>query len=160
MARGETPLPQGDQRLLEPTIAALRGLPMKIARALAVLIPALLLLGYAVKLWRRLAPRLASDQQAPRVVYRAQLDRLSDVALRRGYGESREAFATRVAEASPSFGALTALHVASRFGRERAADRGALRALDRKVIAELGARVPPRRRWLGTLRPFSWLVSR
>jgi transglutaminase-like putative cysteine protease len=160
MARGEAPLPQGDQRLLEPAIAALRGLPMKIARALAVLIPALLLLGYAVKLWRRLAPRLASDVQAPRVVYRAQLDRLSDVALRRGYGESREAFATRVAQASPSFRALTALHVAARFGREQATDRSALRALDRKVVSELTTHVPPRRRWLGSLRPFSWLASR
>ncbi len=93
-------------------------------------------------------------------MYRAQLDRLSDVALRREYGESREAFATRVAQASPSFGALTALHVAARFGRERAVERGALHALDRKVIAELVTRVPPRRRWLGSLHPFSWLASR
>ena len=160
MARGATPLPQGDKRLLEPAIAALRGLPMKIARVLAVLLPTLLLLGYTIKLWRRLAPRLASDGQAPRVVYRAQLDRLSDVALRREYGESREAFAARVAQASPSFGALTALHVASRFARERSVERAALRVLDRKVSAELVTHVPPRRRWLGSLHPFSWLASR
>ncbi|HMI94851.1 MAG TPA: transglutaminase domain-containing protein, partial [Polyangiales bacterium] len=160
MARGATPLPQGDQRLLEPAIATLRGLPRLIARVLAVLVPLLLLLGYAVKLWRRAAPRLASDSAAARVVYRAQLDRLSDVALRREYGESREAFATRVAATSPSFGALTALHVAARFGRAADAPRAQLHSLERDVARELASRVPAGRRWAGVLNPYSWLGSR
>jgi protein-glutamine gamma-glutamyltransferase len=160
MARGATPLPQGDQRLLEPAIATLRGLPRLIARVLAVLLPALLLFGYAVKLWRRAAPRMVSDTAAARVVYRAQLDRLSDVALRREYGESREAFATRVAAASPSFGALTALHVAARFGRDEGAQPPQLRDLGREVARELASHVSARRRWAGVLHPYSWLGSR
>jgi hypothetical protein len=160
MARGATPLPQGDQRLLEPAIATLRGLPRLIARVLAVLLPALLLFGYAVKLWRRAAPRLVADTAAARVVYRAQLDRLSDVALRREYGESREAFATRVAAASPSFRALTALHVAARFGRDGDAAHVQLRNLGREVARELASHVPARRRWVGVLHPYSWLGSR
>jgi protein-glutamine gamma-glutamyltransferase len=97
------------------------------------------------------------------LVYRAQLDRLSDVALRRAYGESREAFAARVAATSPSFGALTALHVAARFGRAAdpaRAPRAQLHSLERDVARELASHVPARRRWAGVLNPYSWLGSR
>ena len=160
MARGATPLPQSEQRLLEPTIASLRRLPQLLGTGALALLAAALVFGYAVKLWRRAAPRLAPAAAAPRVAYRAQLDRLSDVALRRQYGESREAFAQRVAHASPSFGALTAMHVAARFARTPSGQPAQLRALEREVARELAASMPARRRWAGALNPYSWLGSR
>ena len=160
MARGATPLPQGEPRMLEPAIASLRRLPRVLGWTLLGIALGVLLSGYLIKLWRRVSPRLTSAAAAPRVVYRAQLDRLSDVALRRRYGESREAFAARVADASPSFGALTALHVAARFARAPAAEATQLRALERDVARELAAAVPARRRWAGALNPYSWLGSR
>jgi transglutaminase-like putative cysteine protease len=160
MARGERPLPQGEQKLLEPMVAAVRNLPRALARVLAVLLPALLLLGYGVKLWRRFAPVWASPRAAPRVAYRAELDRLSELRLRRRFGESREAFAARVAAQSPSFSALTQRHVAAHFAREQQLERGPLRTLALAVRRELARAVPLRRRLLGLLNPFSWLVSR
>jgi len=138
----------------------MKGFLRMLGRVLALLLPLLLLLGYGVKLWRKVAPWFASERALPRVVYRAQLDRLSGLALRRRYGESREAFATRIAKSSPSFAQLTALHVAARFGRDQAATKEALRALARSVRTELRAGFPRHLRLLGSLHPFSWLASR
>jgi hypothetical protein len=160
MARGERPLPQGEQKLFEPVAAAVRAMPAAILRALLVLVPALLFFGYSVKLWRRLSPAWASPRAAPRVAYRAELDRLSELSLRRRFGESREAFAERVAGHSPSFVALTREHVGARFAREPSIDRAQLRPLALAVRGELARAATLRRRLLGALNPFSWLTSR
>jgi hypothetical protein len=161
MARGERPLPQGEQKLLEPMVAAVRNLPKMLGRALLVLVPSLLLFGYGVKLWRRLAPAWASPRAAARVAYRAELDRLSELSLRRHFGESREAFAARVQAQSPSFVALTQKHVGAHFAREQQQiERELLRPLALAVRSELASAVSLRRRLLGALNPFSWLVSR
>ncbi len=114
-----------------------------------------------IKLWRRLAPRFASPEAQPRVAYRAALDCLSEVRLRRERGESREAFAARVADKVPSFVLITRAHVGAAFGSRRAKE-GAKRlpeALD-AMLDELTRSVPPSRRWLGRLTPWSWLTSR
>jgi len=161
MARGTKPLPQGEDRPLEPVLAALRGLPQLIARVISIFVPALLLLAYLIKLWRRVTPAFARSS-APRVVYRAALDRLSDVALRRQRGETREAFAERLAReaALPSFTRLTGEHVRAHFGPGALATPRELRAISSAVNRELGSSVPFLRRFRGALNPFSWLRSR
>jgi hypothetical protein len=128
--------------------------------ALALLALALVLL-YAAKIWRRLAPLFAGAAAMPWVGYRGALDMLSEVGASRAYGESREAFAARIRALAPSFEALTALHLQaalgpSREGGSREAWRSGLRALRR----EIGAATPLGRRILGALHPASFLGSR
>jgi hypothetical protein len=94
------------------------------------------------------------------VAYRAELDRLSGLSIRRRFGESRETFAARVGAHSPSFVTLTTEHVGARFSREPRAGRAALRPLVAAVRRELARAVPFRRRLLGALNPFSWLAVR
>jgi hypothetical protein len=128
---------------------------------LALVVPLLLLLGYSTKLWRRLSPLWARGKAAPRVAYRAQLDRLSELSIRRRFGESREAFAERAAAHNPSFRDLTQSHVAARFARDPALSAAnGPRELLRLAARELAGAVPYRRRLLGALNPFSWLASR
>jgi protein-glutamine gamma-glutamyltransferase len=160
MARGERPLPQGGEKLFEPIAAAARSFAFSIGRVLAVVLPLLLCIGYVVKLWRRFAPSWASPLAAPRVAYRAELDRLSELALRRRFGESREAFAVRVADKTPSFAELTRAHVSARFSREGRRSRLALRPLTLAVERELATNTRFGLRLLGALNPFSWLASR
>jgi hypothetical protein len=159
MARGLKPLPQSEDRPLEPLIAAARTLRIWLARGVGFGSLALLLLLYGVKLWRRATPVFAR-RTLPRVIYRAELDRLAELALRRGPGETREAFARRIAGLAPSFVALTEQHLAARFARERKIDAGQLRSLSRAVAQELRAGVSWWRRWLGALLPWSWILSR
>jgi len=161
MARGTKPVPQSEERPLEPVLSALRGLPELLKRLVSVLVPALILFSYLIKLWRRLAP-LFAGRSAPRVAYRAALDRLSDVALQRRRGETREAFAERLARDAPlpSFMKLTSEHVRAHFGAGALASPQELRALSSAVARELGGRVPFFRRFRGALNPFSWLRSR
>jgi hypothetical protein len=161
MARGTKPLPQGQDRPFEPVAAFLRGLPALIGRVLLVLLPSLLALAYLIKLFRLAAP-LWSGKSAPRVVYRACLDRLSGLSQTRRRGETREAFAERLATdlAVPSFGRLTSEHVRAYFGDGARASAHELRALSGAISRELRASVPLLRRFRGALDPFSWLRSR
>jgi protein-glutamine gamma-glutamyltransferase len=160
MARGQKPLPQSEWRPLDPAIELARKFSAAFGRALLILLPGLLVLGYAIKLWRRWSPAFASGVTAPRVAYRAQLDRLSELSIRRRFGESRESFAARIADKSPSFSQLTRGHVAAHFGPARAAAVVELRALARAAQRELAQSVPWHRRLLGALHPYSWLASR
>jgi hypothetical protein len=114
---------------------------------------------YAVKVWRRTTPRFAAAA-LPRVAYRAELDRLSEVALRRRFGETREAFARRIAAASPSFERLTDRHLAARFADKPTLDPVELHGLRRAVAQEVRQSVPWWKRWLGVLTPWSWIQSR
>ena len=75
-----------------------------------------LVLLYAAKIWRRVAPRFASQPALPRVAYRAAIDMLTDVGITRRYGETREAFARRVGRQAPSLASLTSMHVAAKMG--------------------------------------------
>ena len=82
-----------------------------------VAVAAALALGfYAVKAWRRLAPRFASRRTMPRVGYRAALDVLSEAGFSRAFGETREHFARRVAQHVPAIEELTAMHMAAHLG--------------------------------------------
>ncbi|MCB9759920.1 MAG: transglutaminase domain-containing protein [Alphaproteobacteria bacterium] len=116
---------------------------------------------YAVKLWRRLVPRFAGPRALPRVSYRAALDALSELGFVRDEGETRERFARRLAETSPSFARLTELHLQGALGdpeKPPAPDllRGALSA----VQGELSQAAPGWRRALGWLNPFSFYQAR
>ncbi|MBW2464340.1 MAG: hypothetical protein JRH11_22005, partial [Deltaproteobacteria bacterium] len=133
-----------------------------LGRGLGVLAFVALVLVVLGRLWRLSAALFAGDG-ASRVVYRAALDSLSAVGVRREYGESREAFARRVEGLVPSFGPLTGGHVAARFGAST--ESGGVGATDprtlyRGVRRELRAAVPLRRRVLATLSPWTWLFSR
>ena len=159
MARGLKPLPQSEDRPLEPLILAAQALRKWLARGFVVGGAVLLLLLYVIKLWRRVSPAFAG-RGLPRVIYRADLDRLAELSVRRDFGETREAFARRIAELSPSFVELTERHLAARFARDRAVDPRQLRSLSRAVARELRAGVSWWRRWLGALLPWSWILSR
>jgi transglutaminase-like putative cysteine protease len=129
-----------------------------------VLLAAVLLLGvwvvagWLLKAWRAAAPWLGDHDDAVRLAYRASLDRLADAGLYRERGETREAFAARSAAVAPSFGELTWLHLAGRFGRHPPDTRRG-RALARTVARELRGRLGARR-WLGVLAPWRWRRSR
>lgn len=159
MARGLKPLPQSEDRPLDPLIQTAQLLRMWLVRGVGIAALMTLFLLYAVKLWRRVAPRFAGTS-LPRVAYRAELDRLSDLALRREFGETREHFADRIQALAPSFSRLTALHLAAKFAPSGEFDPQTLRGLSRDVARELQGGVSWWRRWLGALWPWSWLLSR
>ncbi len=121
---------------------------------------ALLVLAYAVKLYRALAPRFVRPAELYRVAYRAALDRLAGVGLRRRYGESRERFADRGSALSPSFARLTEEHLKSALGSRRTGDQVLLRRAGDTVGAELRQRLPAWKRVLGTINPVSWMLAR
>ena len=122
---------------------------------------------YFAKIWRRAAPRFAEPKSLPRVAYRAALDMLGDVGVQRRYGETREAFARRVARQAPTLAGLTSLHVAAKFGNPKVplAERP---EFDRKVwdkgLAGLRGEIPLStklwRRVLGAIDPTTVLRSR
>ncbi len=124
------------------------------------ILAALVALAYAVKLYRALVPRFARPGELYRVAYRAALDRLAGVGLRRRYGESRERFADRGAALAPSFVPLTEEHLKTALGSRRLAGAGALRQRLDAVARELRQRLPVWRRLLATLNPVSWMLAR
>ena len=132
------------------------------ATALGRALLAALIVLYLVKAWRRLAPRFSGDGSVARLAYRAELDRLAEVGITRHRGESREAFAERVERELPSFSALTALHVGSRFGSQRAMERPAseLKQLATRVRSERARAYGVLRRVLGALVPWSFFKAR
>jgi hypothetical protein len=166
MARQQPPdptqTPQEQQRRPERRVNYGRMLGVG---ALVVVLGALLLM-YAIKLWRKVIPRLAAPRQLPRVAYRAALDKLAEAGISREDGESREAFAKRLEDRAPTLAKMTAWHLAARLGDprrpvdgrdeySRAAWRDALRALAgelprstkrwRRVFGRPEPRVVPRR---------------
>lgn len=163
MARGLKPLPQSEDRPLDPLIQTAQLLRTWLTRGTGAAIVLAIVLLYAIKLWRWAAPYFVTAS-LPRVAYRAELDRLSELTLRREFGETREHFAGRMAALSPSFARLTTLHLAAKFAPPDAQggefDPQTVRSLARDVARELEGGVSWWRRWLGALWPWSWLLSR
>ena len=131
-----------------------------IARFLLRLLAACLAVAYAIKIYRAQSPRFVRPRQLYRVAYRAALDRLADVGLRRRYGESRERFARRTVELSPSFATLTEEHLKTALGSKRLRDSEGLKQMQGSVRRELGLCIPAWRRTLGALNPISWMWAR
>ena len=158
LARGASPLPLSATDL--PKLKELaRRASIATATWLSITVLLALLLLYSVKGWRRLAPRFASSEMLPRVVYRAELDRLADVSVSRTRGESREAFARRVRVELPSFVELTDAHVAHAYGGH-SPDPTDLQDRAAQVRRDLRAGFPRWRRFLGLITPWSWLRSK
>ncbi len=158
LARGASPIPLSATNI--PKIKELaRHLTWTAGTWLLLLAAFALTMLYFVKLWRRLVPRVAPVHSLPRVVYRAELDRIAEVAIRRRAGESREAFARRIREYLPSFERLTAAHIAAAFG-ERAPDPRRLRDDAAAVRHDVRVRFPRWRRFLGLITPWSWLRAK
>ncbi len=168
MVRGQRPLPHDGRWSYEPVAAVVRHAWRWLGLLSGAVLLALLSGLYAVKAWRRwLAPRFARPRAVPRVLYRAELDRLAEVRLRRHFGESRERFATRAASVCPSFVPLTHAHLKSVFGTlggqpesRHGAVASVVRDLGRRTRAELRASTPHWHRILGALNPWAWLRVR
>lgn len=132
--------------------------------SLVLLIGALL---YAIKIWRRIAPSAASGRRLARVGYRAALDMLSEVGFVRTHGETREAFATRIAESAPSFREITDLHVAASFrdpstpaSERKELGSAAWKPALSQLRKDLSTHVKTGKRLVGFLNPASFLASR
>jgi transglutaminase-like putative cysteine protease len=159
MARGLKPMAQSEDRPLEPLFKTARLLKVWLTRGLGLGVLVSLIALYLIKLWRRFAP-LISSQGLSRLAYRAELDRLAEVSMRRSFGETRERFADRMATLSPSFVLLTQQHLAAKFARQGEVDADQVRQVSRAVAREVRGRVSWWRRLLGVLSPWSWLLSR
>jgi protein-glutamine gamma-glutamyltransferase len=162
LARGVKPLPPDGGEPGRYWKDWLRDLGRMVGRSLGAIAGLLLVLLYLVKLWRRVAPRFASGERYARVAYRAELDRLSELGLSRKQGESREAFAARIADTVPSFRPLTAVHVGVRFGSLQAKrkPKPELEAIVQRLGAERQKAFRPLRRLWAALSPVSWLKAR
>jgi transglutaminase-like putative cysteine protease len=143
----------------EPSPLSARALGLRAAQAaraaawLAALVTGASLL---IGLYRRALPRFAPAHALPRVAYRAALDRLAALGVRRRRGETRERFAARARSLAPSFGALTDCHLRAALGRPEAAAVPEWLRQGTELRRELRARVPAWRRVLGSLHPFAW----
>jgi hypothetical protein len=158
LARGASPIPLSATNI--PRIKELARRLTFTAGSWAMLLCMLAVLWlYGVKLWRRLVPVFATARSLPRVVYRAELDRIAEVAVRRRPGESRESFALRVRDSLPSFQRLTSAHMAAAFGGHRP-DPQRLREDAAAVRRDVRAGFPSWRRFLGLITPWSWLQSK
>lgn len=132
-----------------------------VLNALPALLAALLLAGYMVKAYRLWAPLAAGPSAQHRLSYRAALDRLAAVGIRRRFGESREAFASRASTTAPALEALTAWHLAYALG-ERPPTLGVedWHDMRRRVGAEIRGNTSAGKRILAILNPFSWLRAK
>lgn len=160
LARGEQPTASPGARDLQPLIAAASQMFDALLRVTGAGLLLLMLALYLIKAWRRALPHFASPSQLPRVIYRAQLDRLAEASLHREPGESREAFARRVTAITPTFTQLTARHVAIAFGSHNAPDVSQLKHDARTSARELRTTAPLWKRLLGIATPWSWLRAR
>ncbi len=159
MARGQHQDNPVARQIREELLAGIGRRARSFSVSVLAVVAALVAFGFLVKLWRRLRPLWVRLEAWPRVAYRAELDRLAEVSLRREPGESPEAFAERVAARSLRFRALTDVHVARAFGSKSALARAAaLRAA--MPESGLSRAFPAWRRLLGALHPYSWLFSR
>ena len=158
LLRGERPLPIDGMPRPQPLEREVLAVLSSIAIVAAYLVAAILALLVVIKVWRRLVPAVASQRALPRVVYRAELDRLAELGIYRRYGESRESFASRLMTSLPSFEPLTKAHVAAAFG-DSFPDAG-LRGRARQLHREVRMAHPWWRRVLGAMVPWSWLRAR
>ena len=158
LARGASPIPFSATEL--PKLKELaRRVGVATTTWLLILLASVLTVFFAIKVWRRTAPLWAPAGALPRVMYRAELDRLADVSVARRRGESRESFATRIEQELPSFGRLTRVHIAAVFG-DRRQDPKLLKSEAVAARRDFEARFPRWKRFLGLLTPWSWLRSK
>jgi hypothetical protein len=155
MLRGLQPLPQDGSAAPTPLGELARSIWEPTSRAVGLVLALAILLGFALRIW------LLARSRQPHAIYRSALVQLAMLGVRREHGESREAFARRVAVRLPSLGPLTAVHAAAAWGgRVDATTIEEMRTARRTLKSELARSTPWWRRALGTLDPFSWLLAR
>lgn len=145
-------------------------LRMLIAMGLSFLpwvIVAGLILLYGFKIERRLAPRLEKgEHEKIDALYRAALDRLSEVGVIRGFGQGRLTFSRQWSDKVPSFQLLTRSHLVGTFGKEggsstlESASLPELYEAYRRLGTEIAQMIPLWRRVVGWLNPVSWLWTK
>ncbi len=144
----------------------LRNIVEKTVQLVPWLLAALMLLAYGLKLERRLAPKWEKTDDHGRLLYRAALDRLTEVGVVREYGQGRLSFAEQHAQLYPSLTVLTEAHLARAFGSgsgragSPSPSREELRVAYQKLGREIAQRFPLWRRLLGLLNPVSWLRTK
>ncbi|MDT8428897.1 MAG: transglutaminase domain-containing protein [Pseudomonadales bacterium] len=152
-----------DEAAFEEFMSTQQGIGIDIqvlVRTALLLLLAALLSAYLIRLYRLLIPLLASDQQLYRLAYRAELDRLAAAGITRRHGETREEFANRVGDLSPSFREMTRQHLLLAMGREHTEQPGMANSwllLRKKIRTELGSTLPWWQRLLALINPVSWL---
>ena len=127
------------------------------------LIGAILFIAYGLKVERRLAPRFEKDDAKVHAMYKAALDRLSEVGYARKFGQGRMAFSEQHSQELPSLAPLTKAHLALSLGEAngtRRYDLSELKASYDKLGAEIAETVPAWRRFLGKINPLSWLLTK
>lgn len=161
LARGMRPLPAVADNAFTPVVSVVTALAEAFTLAVRVGLPVILLGLYLLKVFRRFRPRFARPERLARAAYRAQLDRLAELSVRRRYGESREAFAQRLQDTLPGFQTLTTWHIADRYRPDQHPPRRTevADALAR-TAAQVAAQVPAWRRLLGWLDPVGFLLAR
>jgi transglutaminase-like putative cysteine protease len=157
LARDEPENPEDSDKKKSPPVPPMTYLWI----ALSVL-GAIVLVLYVIKIARRLAPRFSDDAALPRTGYRLALDLVGEVGFERKLGETREAFAERVADSLPAFAKVTEMHLEGRLRAPEA--RKISRPQWEESLAmlriELAKKYGFGRRLLGRLHPLSFLGSR
>ncbi len=126
------------------------------------LVLAVLALGYGIKFYRLAIPRLSPSERQYLLCYRAALDRLAAVGLSRRYGESREAFAARLAQSIPSLLPITNAHLAIALGKVQQSEAAEdyWQGLEKNIRQEIISSTALWKQVLAIINPFSWLLSR
>ena len=127
-----------------------------------ILIIGLIIGAYITKAYRIMIPSLIKGNKPHRLSYRAILDRLSAIGVHRRFGESRERFASRASDVAPSIIELTESHLSCALGDSRA-DKSRncdWQKLNKMIQQEIISNTKPRRRLIGFVNPFSWLLTK
>ena len=121
-----------------------------------------ILAGYTVKIYRIWIPTGSALDKQYLVSYRYALDHLAAAGFSRQAGESRERFAQRIHDVSPTFTNLTNAHLSQAFGErghnQPNAETWALAR--REVQHEINHSTPGWRIFVGWINPFSWMLAK
>ena len=127
-----------------------------------ILIIGLIIGSYITKAYRIMIPSLIKGNKPHRLSYRAILDRLSAIGVHRRFGESRERFASRASDVAPSIIELTESHLSCALGDSLAVKSRHCdwQKLNKMIQQEIISNTKPRRRLIGFVNPFSWLLTK
>lgn len=155
MLRGLAPIDQDEHVVSQPLMELARSIIEPVLRVGAIALGFALLLSFALR------HGLMALGHRPNAIYRSAMYELAMLGVWRARGESREAFARRVAKRIPSLALLTSTHGASAWGgRVDVQMVDEMRVARRALRCELAKTTPRWRRWLALLDPFSWMRGR
>ncbi|MEZ4287416.1 MAG: transglutaminase-like domain-containing protein [Polyangiales bacterium] len=158
MARGANPFPEAAEKAEDLKKQAYAWGEF-LRRFVVTLLLTVVAMMFAIKFYRLFSPYLPSEKHRALRLYRARLDALSEVGIRRRYGESRERFADRIANQIPSFVSMTTEHLRNAFSvpQDQTDLMGTIAA---EVREQTRIAVPLWKRVFGRINPVSWWWSR